>query len=483
MTKNIKKYIYLILIVAIFIFGFFARFHILLSHLSFWHDESALAWNIIHKSYGDLFGVLKFAQMSPPFFLVLSKLFVKIFGISDINLRMIPFLFGTLSFILFYFLANRIFENKISTALSLVVFAINQKICVYTAEFKHYICDMFFTILCLYLFFDLISHKASVKKNIIYSLIFALSIWFSITSTFIICAGLAVLTWKQYKEKQFNIKHFSVFAIPLLLSSVLFFKIYIFKNIAGCYLTVYEYWKIYFISKNLSNVGSLFISDLHYLFYPMSYVILTGAFITLGIFVLSRKKPYLSSVMLLSVFFAGIASWLQIYPFGERAILFLMPILIIYICSVFESVILKNTLILAFVMYLLFIATIPDYSYLDYFLHAKNQGFGYHPKEMMQEMQKRIKPSDIILIDHNSDADFAYYSYYYPMKNKIFQEIESYQPYSLLNQIKKHNHYWIFMSYEPAENVEQWIKNHKEDVLFELKFPYKAASLRYIYVK
>lgn len=483
MIDNLKKYWYYSLIFLIIILGAFLRVKMLLANPSFWHDECSLGWNIIHKNYGGFFGVLRFLQMAPPFFMVLSKLSVQILGITDFNLRIVPFFFGMASLILFFFLSDKIFKNKVSTVASTFLFAINQTMCNYSSEFKHYSCDVFFTILVLYLFFDLLSKDFSLKKIWVYSIIFALSIWFSFVSIFSILAGLLVFFIKQFREKQLNLKVSSVLILPLFLSSVLYLKFYVLANITGTYGGMHNYWASGFIAKNLSNLGSLFVFNINYLFFPLKLTLFAVIFISIGTYIFTKKNFYFGLVLLLTLFFECFASWLGVYPFEKRTVVFLLPVFLIFLCSIFEVLDLKHKIKSILVSALFLITFFVPVLFSLYVVLLPSPSRGYHPREMMMQMQKMIKPSDIVLINQNSNTEFAYYSYFYPVKNEIYQEPQKGKPDVLIKSLKRHRYYWFFMPYEPSATVEKWVNERRENILFELKDASKKGSLRYVYIK
>ena len=109
MISNLKKNIYWILLSFVVFLGFVLRLKGLTANPSMWHDECALAWNSLEKNYVELFGKLRFLQVAPPMFLIVSKLLASIFHVKnhifacDFVLRLIPFFFGSLSIVMFYF--------------------------------------------------------------------------------------------------------------------------------------------------------------------------------------------------------------------------------------------------------------------------------------------------------------------------------------------------------------------------------------------
>jgi hypothetical protein len=72
-----------------------------------WTDEAALALNVIHKSVLDLAEPLELNQAAPAGFLLLVKLATLAFGTAEPALRLVPFLFGLASMILYWRLACR----------------------------------------------------------------------------------------------------------------------------------------------------------------------------------------------------------------------------------------------------------------------------------------------------------------------------------------------------------------------------------------
>src|ERR1700752_919017 len=58
---------------------------------SIWVDEAAIARNVLDRHPSQLFGLLDFAQMAPPGFLLGIKLSVTLAGPSEYALRLVPF--------------------------------------------------------------------------------------------------------------------------------------------------------------------------------------------------------------------------------------------------------------------------------------------------------------------------------------------------------------------------------------------------------
>lgn len=483
MTNALKKYGYFFLLALIFALGLILRLKGLFDNPSFWHDECSLGYNIIHKTYSGFFKPLTFYQIAPPFFMIMSKLCTQFFGVSDFVLRLTPFFFGIASLGLFFALATKVFQNKLTIILSTYLFAINQNLVNYSSEFKHYSCDVFCTLLCIYLFLKLLSKKVSLKKTLTYALILSILVWFSFVSVFAIAAGICALAIKQLKQKNFDLKPILILIVPILISLVLYSKFYLINTYITNHTGMEGYWQSGFIAKNLSNLISLFAFNINYIFFPIKFILFAFLFILSGAYALTKKDSNLGLFLLLIIFFTCFASWLGIYPFQKRAILFLAPIFLIFVSASFELINPRNKKLYFSCLILFFTMLVPAILFTHDYLLTPKMSRGFHAREMMQKLSELAKPNDIIIVNYNSDSEFAYYSNFYPLKNKVYQEKTQGNPQKLIKLLKRRNHYWLFMPHRPSIGFENWMDNHKDAVLFNMKWNSKPGSLRYVYFK
>lgn len=484
MIKKIEKYGYYLLLSCIFLLGLLLRLKGLIANPSFWHDECALAWNVIHKNYGDFMGVLRFIQIAPPGFMFLSKFSTQVFGISDLSLRYVPFFFGISSMVMFFALSKKIFQNKITIITCNFLFAMNQPLINYSSEFKHYSCDVFFTILSIYLFVDIILKKASVKKIITYSIFLVLSIWFSFVSIFATTAGFLILFFKQLKEKELKTKENLILLVPLIISGLIYLKIYLINTYVSNKTGMSGYWASGFIAKDFSNFFGLFIANLKYMLYPVKLMLFVVSFLIFGIYTLFRKNYYPVSILLLTFLFECIAAWLGYYPFENRSILFLIPVFIIFICASLENLNLRSKL-KSIIILTLFIITFFNLIVANYIYVFKMPNFNRrsYARQMMEIMINKIKPGEFILVNESSNPEFAYYSLFYDINNEIFYEPKYTNPFIWIKKMEKHGHYWLYLPYKPSYEIEKWLNNNKKAILYEVKDINKPGRLDYIQIK
>ena len=116
---------------------------------SIWRDEGfsyfmakANVWEIILNSIQDF---------NPPLYYITLHFWMKIFGESDITLRMMSFVFHILSVYVAYLLVKKIFEEKFAFFVAALVF-FNPMLMYYAFELRMYSMYAFFTLASLYFF-------------------------------------------------------------------------------------------------------------------------------------------------------------------------------------------------------------------------------------------------------------------------------------------------------------------------------------------
>lgn len=485
--EKIKKYWYYIILGLIFVFGVGLRAKLFLSGCSLWHDECALAWSIKFKSYGDYFSILEYMQMAPPFFMVLTKLMTKFFGLSDTVLHLLPFLAGCLSIIAFYFLAEKTLKNKPTVVLALLLFAINQRLINYSSEFKPYSFDVLFAIICLLFFMNFNLEKLNAKKALLYGALLSVVPWFSFTSVFIIAGGVLNLLFKTLKNKNKTLLFpIPYFLFPILISGLIYAKIYLLNNYTGIGTGMVNYWQGSFLSANPLTFFSLLIENIRYFFHPMPYVLFPFILFFWGLGICYKEKSEFFKIFIISFILLLSASMLHIYPFGTRLVLFLLPMFLLIMLKPLDNAFGKKikliiaNLLVFFAFYFQIIA-------IDYFIHTKNLSRGEYAGEMMNYMMKNIKKGDTIFVNSVSGVEFGYYSSFYDVKNNVIQESlmnESEEKYTAFLNGLKTGYYWFYLPYDSSHSpvfkiILPWVKTKK--IIYSIQKD--RSVLLYVYIK
>lgn len=483
-----KKYLFKITLIIIFLLGIFLRAKGFWDNCSFWHDECALAWNIKFKTYSDFFGVLNFQQAAPPFFMVLTKFLTNIFGFSEKVFRLIPFLISCLSIFAFYLLAKQVLNKNFSVLVAVFLFAINQTLINYAFEFKPYSLDVFFSIVCVLFFINLNGLQStnsptppspSRGEGIRASLALAIIPWFSFTSVFIIAAGFITTFFKALKNKT------SLFAIcyllfTFLISGLIYLKIYVLNNYA--HNAIRDFWQPYFITSGKSFFWML-TNNIQFFFPPVKFVLLELVLLIWGGVIYYKENSKFFFISFLSFLLVILLSILHIYPFMERLVLFLLPMVLLFMVKPLDLISSNKKTASALIILIFTMTFYPQIALTKQLLDSKKLDKGEYAREMMATMMQKIKPQDKIFVNSPSEEEFAYYSSFYKNKNSKKQEkIKNVIKYDYVNELNSlpRGNYWFYLPIDyhnipTIPWVEEWVKG--EQIIYKNKFDGQYPSL------
>lgn len=479
--QNLKNIFYGILLFLAFLFAIFLRIKVYAANPSMWNDECALAWSVLHKNYADFFSKIEYSQVAPPLFMVFAKIATAIFGANDFAVRLIPFLAGILSIPLFYLVAKESFKRKFTVLLALFLFAVNQQLINYSFEFKQYGVDVFCTLACLYFFQKLDIEKISIKKLLVWAVGLALTIWLSFVSVFTIAGGFAVLLFTDFKK---NISKKATLMLPLALSLIFYLVFYLAPTHAGPFMA--NYWAGKFIKPDFSNFLYLLVENIKYFFFPIKMVLFAFILLVWGLIWGVKDKNKTILISFVSLLLLVVASVLQIYPFFDRLILFMLPLFLIWALVPVDGISTASKIKSGFAVLLTALAFYVQIPSTIQFSKLSNFSRGEFPREMMKYMAENIKPTDTVFVNSASGIEFDYYSTFSPVKNKIIRENvtnESSQKYiEFLNTLPSGN-YWFYLPYDSSHRpvfslLSKWLSTKKINTYL----PKGKSVLIYVYI-
>lgn len=479
--ENLLKYFYSALLGMIILLGVLLRLKGLLINPSMGHDECALAWNIKFKNYADFFGILRFMQMAPPFFMIATKITTKIFGFSDTSLRILPFLAGIGSIIAFYFLSLRTLKLTSCVLWATFFFSINIQLINYSFEFKPYNFDVFFTIICLIFFIDLNLEKLSIKKAVFYGTLLALVPWCSFVSVFIIIGGFLNLLIKNKIKPDWPKK--TALILPIIISSLVYLKLYLINNYTGTHMV--NYWQNNFVTANPLFFLYLLVENIRYFFFPIQYILFSLILLIWGIKLYAQEKSSFLNISIISFVLFIIASFFHIYPFFNRLVLFLIPIFLLLIIKPLDLASFDKKFKLFIILFLLFFTLCPQIISTYKYIHTQSISKGEHPREMMGYMVKNLKINDVIYVNDLSNTEFMYYSSFYKIKNAILQEPQKIDHIKMLNSIKSVNNgknCWFYLPFGNATQILEWLHKNTE-LIKKNNFGKTNDCLIYVHIK
>lgn len=185
------------MILPILLFGLVLR--IISLNQSLWLDEATTAL-ISKMSLGDIFTKFLPGDFHPPFYYILMKGWVSLFGSSEISLRIPSVMFGLGLVFFVYLIAKKLFDKKTATVSSLLA-ATSGLLIYYSQEARMYMLAAFLVAAVFYFFLE--------KKWILFSIILALLGMTDYIALFILPVVL-IFSGKDFKKV---IKSF----IPLVL--------------------------------------------------------------------------------------------------------------------------------------------------------------------------------------------------------------------------------------------------------------------------
>jgi hypothetical protein len=421
---------------------------------SLWLDEALVVLNIIRRSPSELLKPLDYHQGSPLGFLALQKAAVLGFGTSEAALRLVPFLSGVLSMILFVIVARRFLAPAAAT-IAVGLFAVSDPLIYYSAEAKQYSTDVAVGILLFWLAGYLLERDSAVLRAVIVSIIGAIVLWFSQPAAFVLAA--VGVGWLLDSILRHDRRGLFLLAIPGVLwptSFLLSFR----ASLRGLTrdTVLLDYWQGAFAPFPPRSGADVrwFIDAFFGIFSDPVGLTLVGvaAVAALVGMVEFSSKHSARLVLLLTPLAATLAaSALHRYPFRGRLLLFLVPSLILLIAAGLERIRTRTS------------DTLPYFSFLligFLFLHPLlDAGSGLIKPRTKEE----IKPVIRYVENHRQDGDFLYLYYatlrpfqYYSARHLIapmdeMTGVESRQNWASyrkdLGQLRGKKRVWILFSH------------------------------------
>ena len=320
-----------IILFSIIVLGIGIRFYFQFLTPSFNVDEIALGTSIVNSPFSELFDPFPNHQSAPPLFLLVQKLATYLISPLWVNLKILSFIFSSVSIILFFKLIKQ--RHFLFIVVCLSVFSFNPFIIYNSLTLKQYVFDLFFILILL---------NSYNRNRIFLGLFFIVFILTSNIGLFA-CVGYLFFDlfnyWKANKPVPFFGKFISFvkkdIAIILAPLPYLIYFIYWINQPLGLEMKAYmiHYWRDSFIPLNLGffKFSVNFIHGL-YIYFLNGYELIGMTlflFLLLGIYNLVRKQlPVL--ILFSYVFFIHIMfNMFKLYPLSDRLYLYLAPFIIL----------------------------------------------------------------------------------------------------------------------------------------------------------
>lgn len=337
----------------------FRLFHFFYNR-SLFIDELYLDINLIKMNFWELATLpFEYEQKAPIGYLWTVKLFVVLFGKGEKALRLFSLISGISALFVFIPVA-RYFLKSWGVVLAVGIMAISWTFIYHSVEAKQYSTELFATVLALYLYTKY-NRSNDLASLILWGMAGGILLWFSFSLIFVLvgiaCIScLAALLNRDSKRFFSYLIPFSMWAVSFALLYLLFLGKYhesgwlidFFDKVYDAFmpLSINSFDDaIWFIrtpysllhhplglllnlSDDIQNSGVKFILKLGWL---------QGLFIIFGMIMIYRKDKKLLFLLLTPILIVFLASAFKVYPVYGRFMVFLAPIIILFLAFGLES--------------------------------------------------------------------------------------------------------------------------------------------------
>lgn len=399
-----KKYGIYGVMFFIILLGIVLRLKLILHNQSLWSDECSIYMNILSNNYLQFFQPLDYAQVAPPFFLMIEKFMLgafKNFLPMEMSLRIFPCICSIAALILLPIFTHKIYKNELVTAGVTFIVAFAPRIVNYANEAKQYSFELLISILLMMAFYFWDIKTFSKKKLLIFSVLISIIPFFSLSSYFVIAAGSVYILYDLYKNRKVvNARVYaSLYLVPIVVVGLLAYTFYFSAVVDELYEGLFAYWTdiepCMLTLSNFYRVFSLTVHDDIGIFSFIGKNILAITFFGSLILFWIKNNTKLKFLFLLSLAFTIFAGFLNAYPYNNRLVLFLVPVFAIVICQALLFLNKKSCSLMVGIALLVGTAVLyKDYSLDNYIIHkAKIREVYSNLKEINPKLKNVIGPA------------------------------------------------------------------------------------------
>ncbi|GAB3292310.1 ArnT family glycosyltransferase [Hymenobacter tenuis] len=424
---------------------------------SFFIDELYLNVNTIKMGFWALATQpFDYEQKAPIGYLWMTRLCVLLFGKQEMSLRLFPLLCGLGTLFVFASVAQH-FLKKWGALAAVGILALSSPCIYHSVEAKQYSTELFVAALALWWYVRY--HKdMSTAALLTWGVLGAVALWFSFSAIFVFASIAIAMSAHWVLTAQW--KKFFRYLIPFTLWLISFGVQYV--------LFIGKYpqsgWLIDFFDKiydgfmplppsSLADVKWYFQKPYTLLVHPLGLLLnldggleewkanswrylfkmgwLPVGLILGGMAVMFRQKRTLFFCLLLPILFALLASGLRLYPFHNRFVLFLVPVLLLFIgfgIDALRELFTRQKLLFYVLVGLLFlplcINTGRQLANPDLFVNRENN------REPLLYINEHYRPGDAVYIFWNMSHAYEYYKDAYKLK---FNAVQGSNPKAISN--------------------------------------------------
>jgi hypothetical protein len=295
-----------------------------------WHDEAALALNVLGKGFGKLLGPLFFAEAAPPLFLWVEKAVVLVLGDGTYALRLVPFLASCGALVLVAVAAQRLLQPR-AVPWAVLLFACSDQILWHTCEAKPYAVEVFCAagLVAVYSF----TRQWTLGRQLfLYGLLAPPVIWLAYPGGFLyggVLMALLPAVWKSGRAWDWLGYAALTVVVGVSFGALVLGPVHAQRceAMTSCWLDLFAPWDrpwkvpVWTVASTL-EVG-------RYCCRPIGQVFVAAALVG-AVLLWKRGQSKVLALLTLPVGLALIASYLHAYPYGGvRVLVYAAPALVL----------------------------------------------------------------------------------------------------------------------------------------------------------
>jgi hypothetical protein len=445
---------------------------------SFWIDEASLALNIVNRSFEGLLRPLDYVQGAPVGFLFLQKAIILALGNRDYILRLTPFIASLLSLVLMS-MAARMYLGRKSALLALFWFVVSERLIYYASELKQYSSDVLIALMLLFFLYKCLESNASRKEFVLLGCIGLVSIIFSHPSIFILTSGFFVLLLDFFLKKDWLRLRWML--VIVLAHALVFGLLYQFSlRSLAANSGLLRYWQFGFMPlppwENLGWLKNAFIEMSHNPGgFEMDFLVAAAFFIGAASFFLRRWQ--LGLILTLPFLEVLVASGLERYPFANRMLMFLFPVMLFFVAEGIERFSMLFHKIdprVSFGVWAVLAVLVSITPLTNGFRIVRNPVYVEHIKPLLTYLTDHAAEGDIVYIYYGAQPAFDYYSSYFPNLKGLnvyrglgWNEQEPQKYLEDIDHLKGNPRVWFLFSHNCfwcQEDEQKYMISHLENI-------------------
>lgn len=295
-----------------------------------WGDEAFVAVDLVGRDFADMIRPLTYGQIVPLVFMWAELAVARLLGYSEWALRLVPFLAGVASVLLFWRLATQVSARR-PAMIAVAIFAVSYYCVRHAAELKPYSTDLLVSLILLMLGWQVHTNADAGRRWLLLTLAAAAAPWCSYPSIFVAGAIAITLGWTLHPGARIvtakRTVWWTLFCLVLCGSFLSMYALYgkphadfasRLKEIemwTRTFPPVREPWKlpVWFA---LIHTGNMFAYPAGG---PNGGSTATFLLFVVGLLATARRNPALTAMLIGPIALTFAAAALQLYPYGGSA--------------------------------------------------------------------------------------------------------------------------------------------------------------------